>query len=187
MSIAEMEAELEGVQGEIRRRRSMGASRLPLVLMFLCILGQAVEGFTAYDCSNRSNIVESYSLLELDACANMGKEGEVETTVYGEIVQIKQDRMISVFRSIVIETIISQYCSVFSAGGVANVRPVPGAQGIGSLGVPPGKEERKVIINGKTFQGKIRATASHSMFLAGGLDAKSNCVVGTSPSPTDKH
>jgi hypothetical protein len=28
----------------------------------------------------------------------MGKEGEVETTVYGEIVQIKQDRMIPIFR-----------------------------------------------------------------------------------------
>jgi hypothetical protein len=89
MSIAEMEAEFEGVQEEIRRRRSKGASWLPLMLMFLCISVQAVEGFTAYDCYNRSNIVESYSLLEPDACANMGKEGEVETTVYGEIVQIK--------------------------------------------------------------------------------------------------
>jgi hypothetical protein len=87
--------------------------------MFLCISGQAVEGFTAYDCSNRSNIVESYSLLEPDACANMGNKGEVEMTVYREIVQIKQDRMISVFRCIVIETIRSQYCGMFSAGGVA--------------------------------------------------------------------
>ncbi len=34
--------------------------------------------------------MEAYSLLEPDACANMGKDGEVETTVYGEIVQIKQ-------------------------------------------------------------------------------------------------
>jgi hypothetical protein len=29
--------------------------------------------------------VESYSLLEPDASANMGKEGEVKTTVYGEM------------------------------------------------------------------------------------------------------
>ncbi len=47
---------------------------------------------------NRTNVVEAYFLLEPDACANMGKDGEVETTVYGEIVQIKQDRMIPVFR-----------------------------------------------------------------------------------------
>jgi hypothetical protein len=97
MTVAKMEAELGGVQAEIRRRRSTGAGWLPLMLMPLCISGHPAEGFTAYDCSNRSNIVEAYSLLEPDACANMGKEGEVETTVYGEIVQIKQDRMIPVF------------------------------------------------------------------------------------------
>jgi hypothetical protein len=48
----------------------------------------------------------------------MGKEGEVEMTVYGEV-QIKQDRMIPVFQCIVIETLISQYCGMFSAVGVA--------------------------------------------------------------------
>ncbi len=81
MSIVEMEAEAEEVQEKIKRRKGRKASRLPLVLIIFCLSGQAVEGFTAYDCSNRSNIVESYSLLEPDACANMGKEGEVETTV----------------------------------------------------------------------------------------------------------
>jgi hypothetical protein len=39
----------------------------------------------------------------------------VETTVYGEIMQIKQDRMIPMFRCPVIETIVSQYCGHFSA------------------------------------------------------------------------
>jgi hypothetical protein len=119
MTIAEMEAEAEEAQEEVKRRRGRKVSQLPLVLMLLCLSGQAVEAFTAYDCSNRSNIVESYSLLEPDACANMGKEGEVETTVYGEIVQIKQDRMIPVFRCIIIETIVSQYCGMFLAAGVA--------------------------------------------------------------------
>ncbi len=69
----------------------------------------------AYDCSNKSNVIESYSLLEPDVCANSDKVGEVETTVYGEIVQIKQDRMIPVFRCLVIETIVSQYCGHFSS------------------------------------------------------------------------
>ncbi len=48
--------------------------------LLMCLTVSPIEGFTAYDCSNRSNIVEAYSLLEPDACANMGKEGEVETT-----------------------------------------------------------------------------------------------------------
>ncbi len=62
-------------------------------------------------------MVESYSLLEPDACANMGRDREVETTVYREIVQINQDRMIHVFRCTVIETLVAQYCGMFSALG----------------------------------------------------------------------
>jgi hypothetical protein len=117
MTLAEMEAELGGVQAEIKRRRSARAGWLPLMLMMiLCISGHPAEGFTAYNCSNRSNIKEAYSLLELEACANMGKKGEVETTVYGEIVQIKQERMIPVFRCIFRETLISQYCGMFTSG-----------------------------------------------------------------------
>jgi hypothetical protein len=120
MTLVEMEAELGEVRTEIksRRRAGMGWLLLTLVLL-LCFTGQVVEEFTAYDCFNRSNVMEAYSLLEPDACTNMGKEGEVETTVYGEIVQIKQDRMILVFRCIVIETLVSQYCGMFSAAGVA--------------------------------------------------------------------
>jgi hypothetical protein len=48
----------------------------------------------------------------------MGRDGEVETTVYREIVQIKQDRMIPVLRCTVIETLVAQYCGMFSAAGV---------------------------------------------------------------------
>jgi hypothetical protein len=153
MTIAEMEAEAEEVQEEVKRRRGRKSSQLPLVLMRLCLSGQAVEAFTAYDCSNRSNIVESYSLLEQDACANMGKEGKVKTTVYGEIVQIKQDRMILVFRCIVVETIVSQYCSMFSAAGVARYRTsASGNQGHWRPGnaVRQGRAERSSSTAGRS-------------------------------------
>jgi hypothetical protein len=156
----------------------MAVGWLPLMLALICLSSQAVEGFTAYDCSNQSNIVESYSLLEPDACANMGKEGEVETTVYGEIVQIKQDRMIPVFRCIVIETIISQYCSMFSAAGVARYIRFREPRALEAWECRQARKSGKIIINGKTFQGKIGATASHSMFLAGGLDDESRCEEG---------
>jgi hypothetical protein len=87
MTLAEMEAELGEVKAEIKRRSRAGVGWLPLTLVLLmCLAGHPAKGFTAYDCSNRSNVVEAYSLLEPDACANMGKEGEVETTVYGKIV-----------------------------------------------------------------------------------------------------
>jgi hypothetical protein len=97
MTIEEMEAEIRETNALIRKRRrgGVGLLQMPLVLL-MCLPVIPADGFTEYDCSNRSNIVESNSLLEPDACANMGRDGEVETTVYGEIVQIKQDRMIPV-------------------------------------------------------------------------------------------
>ncbi len=122
MTIEEMEAEIQETNEAIRkrRRRNPGLMLKPLwmLMAFACLVRSPVVAFTAYDCSNRSNVVELYSLLEPDVCANMGRDREVETTVYGEIVQIKQDRMIPVFRCTVIETLVPQYCGMFSAAGV---------------------------------------------------------------------
>jgi hypothetical protein len=187
MTLAKMEAELGGVQAEIKRRRSTGAGWQPLTLMLLlCISGNPAEGFTTYDCSNRSNIVEAYSLLEPDACANMGQEGEVETTVYGEIVQIKQDRMTPVFRCIVIKTLISQYCGMFSAAGIARYIRFREPRALEAWECRQARKSGKIVINSRTFEGKIGATASHSMFLAGGLDDESRCEVGIVTFPHGK-
>jgi hypothetical protein len=142
MTIEDMEAEIGETNAVIRKRRREGTGLLPMPLALLMyLMVSLVEGFTAYDCSNRSNVVEAYSLLEPDTCANMGKEGEVETTVYGEIVQIKQDRMILVFQCIVVETLVAQYCGMFLAAGVTRyIRS--GAQASRGLGVPASEAER---------------------------------------------
>ncbi len=143
MTIEEMEAELEETKEVIRKRRrgNLGLMLKPLWMLMIvaCLAGEPVAAFTAYDCSDQGNVVESYSLLEPDACANLGKDGEVETTVYGEIVQIKQDRMIPVFRCTVIEALSAQHCGMFSHVGVPQV---PGAQAHGGLGVPEGQNKR---------------------------------------------
>ncbi len=89
-----------------------------MLTMIMCLMGSSADALTAYNCSNNTNVVESYSLLEPDTCANMGKDREVETSVYGEVAQVKQDRMIPVFRCMVIETLVAQYCGMFSAAGV---------------------------------------------------------------------
>jgi hypothetical protein len=47
-----------------------------------------------YDCINWSNIVEPYSLLEPDVSAASAGSEHIKTTLYGEIVQMKQDRII---------------------------------------------------------------------------------------------
>jgi hypothetical protein len=122
MTIEEMEAEIQETNKAIRKRRRQGLGLMlkPLwmLTMLACLVGNPVNAFIAYDCSNSTNLVEAYSLLEPDACANMGKDGEVETSVYGEVAQVKQDRMIPVFRCMVVETLVAQYCGMFSAAGV---------------------------------------------------------------------
>jgi hypothetical protein len=149
-----------------------GCYRCRLALL-MCLMVSSVDGFTAYDCSNRTNVVEAYSLPEPDACANMGKDGEVEMTVYGEIVQIKQDRMIPMFRCVVIKTLVAQYCGMFSEAGVKRyIR-------FRELRPPKAWESRQARLNGqihikgKVLKGKVGATASHTMFLTGGLDDES--------------
>jgi hypothetical protein len=187
MTVEEMEAELGEVKSEIRRRKRAGTGWLPLTLaLLMCLTVSPVEGFTAYDCSNRNNIVEAYSLLEPDACANMGKEGEVETTMYGEIVQIKQDRMIPVFRCIVVETLISQYCGMFSAAGVMRYIRSRELKPLEAWECRQARRSGKIVINRRTLEGKIGATASHSMYLAGGLDDDSRCEVGIVTLPDGK-
>jgi hypothetical protein len=53
-----------------------------------------VDAFTAYDCTNWSYFVKSYSLLELDAHKSSDGSREVETVVQGEIVETKLDKII---------------------------------------------------------------------------------------------
>jgi hypothetical protein len=137
---------------------------MPLVLA-MCLVVTPVGGFTAYDCSNWSNVVESYSLLEPDACANMGRDREVEMTVYGEIVQIKQDRMIPVFRCVVVETLVAQYCGMFPAAGVTRYIRFRELKPLEAWECRKARRSGQLIINGRTVSGKIGATASHTMFL----------------------
>jgi hypothetical protein len=149
ITLEEMEAELGEVKAEVRKRRRAGAGWLSLTLaLILCLARSPVEGFTACDCSNRSNVVEAYLLLEPDACANMGKEGEVETTVYGEIVQIKQDQMIPVFRCIVNENVISQYCDMFSAAGVVRYVRFRELKPLEAWECRQARRSGKIVING---------------------------------------
>jgi hypothetical protein len=137
-----------------------------MLTAFACLMRSPVSAFTAYDCSNWSNVVESYSLLEPDACANMGRDGEVETTVYGEIVQIKQDRMIPVFRCTVIETLVAQYCRMFSAAGVTRYLKFRELKPLEAWECRKARKNGLLLINGRPISGKIGATVSHTMFLA---------------------
>ncbi len=182
MTIEEMEAEIQETNEltRKRRRRGLGLMLKPLwmLTMLTCMMGSPVNAFTAYDCSNNTNIVESYSLLKPDTCANMGKDGEVETSLYGEVAQVKQDRMILIFRCMVIETLVAQYCGMFSAAGVKRYIRFQELRPLEAWECRQARLNGQVHINGKMLVGKIGATISHTMFLTGRLDDESRCEVG---------
>jgi hypothetical protein len=182
MTIEEMEAELKETNEAIRqrRRRNPGLMLKPLWMLTVvaCLAAEPARAFTAYDCTNRSNVVEAYSLLEPDACASSGRDGEVETTVFGEIGQIKQDRMIPVFRCVVIETLVAQYCGMFSAAGVTRYLKFRELKPLEAWECRQARKTGKLVINGKIVKGKTGVTVSHTMFLAGNLDEDSSCEVG---------
>ncbi len=69
-------------------------------------------GFVAYVCSNASNRVGAYSLLELTDYPITGQHHKIE------MVQIKRDRTVPVFCRTVIESVMSQYCRFYSLGGI---------------------------------------------------------------------
>jgi hypothetical protein len=94
--------------------------------------------------------------------------------------------MIPVFRCIIIETLISQYCGMFSAAGVARYFRFREPRALEAWECHQVRKSGKIVINGRTFQGKIGATASHSMFLAGGLDDESRCEIGIVTFPDRK-
>jgi hypothetical protein len=101
-------------------------------------------------------------------------------------VQIKQDRMIPVLRCMVIETIVSQYCGHFSSAGVTRYIRFREPKTLEAWECRQAKKNRKVVINGRSFQAKISSTASHAMFLSGGLDDGSDCEAGIISFPNGK-
>ena len=63
-----------------------------MFMMFAILLGMnvpRVSGFTAYNCSNRSNNVEVYLLLEPASCHSTSLDFRVERIMPSEIIQIR--------------------------------------------------------------------------------------------------
>ena len=91
-----------------------------LFLATALLLGKQISrarAFTAYDCSNRSNNVEVFSLLEPASCHAASIDLRVERTLPAEIIQVKKTRMVPVFRCLAMETEICSTVGIFRQQG----------------------------------------------------------------------
>jgi hypothetical protein len=91
---------------------------------------------------------------------------------------VKQDRMIPVFRCMVVETLVAPYCEMFSAAGVKRYIRFRELRPLEAWECRQARLNGQVFIYGKAIVGKIGATVSHTIFLTGGLDDESRCEVG---------
>jgi hypothetical protein len=109
----------ENLNPLIQTRRPRGWLQAGLAMVAMLPLARQerlVTGFVAYDCANATNRVDAYFLLEPAACHTTEDHYEVERTIYDEIIQMKRDRIVPVYRCTVIESVMSQYCGFNSAG-----------------------------------------------------------------------
>ncbi|OBQ32322.1 MAG: hypothetical protein AN484_28065, partial [Aphanizomenon flos-aquae WA102] len=136
-------------------------------------------GFTAYDCTNQTNAVVAYSLIDPAPCEDRSKGAEVERVVHGELVQQKKDRMLSVFRCQVVESVFSQYCGHASAAGVTRYLSFREPKAVEPAACRKAKETRTIKLDGRTFNVTLGGRTSESFFRHGGLDDGSHCAQGT--------
>jgi hypothetical protein len=92
--------------------------RVMMTMMLLMLAGlPECVAFRAYNCNSQSSQIEKYSLLEPEPCGNMEKVHAIERELYGEIVQIKKERLVQVTRCMATQTVKSVYCGWQSRTG----------------------------------------------------------------------
>ncbi len=96
--------------------RNQMATAMTMMLFMMAGLPECMA-FRVYNCHNQSSQIEQYSLLDPEACSNMEQVHAIERELYGEIVQIKKERLVQVTRCTVTSTIKSVYCGFQSCSG----------------------------------------------------------------------
>jgi hypothetical protein len=183
----------DGTQGSVsdlpRGSRRPGGKRLEpqlanslrvMMTLMLIMLAGLLEctAFRAYDCNNQRSQIEQYSLLDPEPYGNMEKVHAIERELYGEIVQIKKERLVQVTRCTATQMIKSTYCGFQSRlcperyakfHDPIVIEPADCWQAAPTGGFKPGR---------KDFPFKMNIRRSVIVDLVGGLDNNGNCEVG---------
>ena len=152
---------------------------LVILLFILGLLTGCSHGFPAYDCHNRSNHVEVFSLLEPASCHAASTDLRVERMLPAEIIQIRKTRTIPVLCCLAVVTEVSQYCGHSSAAGVMRFLKFRKTATVESQSCRDAFDNKgKLEVGGRVYPAVIGSTSSHHDYLAGGLDDSNNCKVG---------
>ncbi len=157
----------------------MSIQRVMTLLALMLTGAPRIYGFQAYDCNNASAPLEQYSLLEPEPCPDMLKQHELERNLEGEIVQLKNERLLHTTRCQVYETIQTQFCGFQSRAGATQYIKLPEALNVEPADCRLAKKTGRIKINGKEQVIQIGVPTSFHTYLKGRIDINNNCEVGT--------
>jgi hypothetical protein len=110
-SVADQPRGYRRSSGRRQEPRPLNSLRVMMTMMLVMMAGlPECTAFRAYDCNNQSSQIDQYSLLDPEPCGKMEKVHAIERELYGEIVQIKKERLVQVTRCTATQTIKSVYC-----------------------------------------------------------------------------
>jgi hypothetical protein len=159
--------------------RPLNSLRVMMTMMLFMLAGlPECTAFHAYDCNNQSSQIEQYLLLDPEPCSNMEKVHTIKREFYGEIVQIKKERLVQVTRCTATQTIKWVYCGFQSRLG-----PERYAKFHDPIVIEPAdcRQEAKTgrfKLNGKDYPFEMNFRRAIIVDLVGGLDNIGNCEVG---------
>jgi hypothetical protein len=130
--------------------------------------------FRAFDCNSQSSQIEQYSLLNPEPCGNMEKVHAIERELYGEIVQIKKERLVQVTRCTATQTIKTVYCGWQSRSGPERYVKFHDPITIEPADCRKAAKTGRFKLNGKEHPFEMNVRQGVSVDLVGGLDNYGN-------------
>jgi hypothetical protein len=165
--------------GEKLKLRLTDGVQVMMAMMLVMLAGMPeCTAFRAYDCNNQSSQIEQYSLLDPEPCGNMEKVHAIERELYGEIVQIKKERLVQVTRCSTTQTIKSTYCRFQSRSGPERYEKFHDPIVIEPADCRLAAKTGRFKLNGKDYLFEMNVRRSVIVNLVGGLDNNGNCEVG---------
>jgi hypothetical protein len=157
----------------------MNSLRVMMTMMLFMMAGlPECTAFRALDCNNQSLQIEQYSLLDPEPCANMEEVHAIERELYGEIVQIKKERLAQVTRCTATQTIKSVYCGFQSRSGPERYAKFQDPIVTEPADCRQAAKMGRFKLNGKDYPFEMNVRRSVVVDLLGGLDNDANCEVG---------
>jgi hypothetical protein len=157
-------------------RGGMGAMATMMLLLLAGLPGCMT--FRAFDCNSQSSQIEQYSLLDPEPCGNMEKVHAIERELYGEIVQIKKERLVQVTRCTATETVVTRHCGWQSHSGPGRYAKFHDPITIEPAECRQAVKTGHLKLRGKDHPFEMNVRKGVSVELVGGLDEYGNCRVG---------